>query len=278
MTTVSILQARMSSSRLPGKVMQEIAGKPMLTHVLERASQATQVNSVWVATTSQAADDPIEDLCRQQGFACYRGSMHDVLDRYYQAACAARAEVVVRLTADCPLLDPQLVDATLEAFRQGADFAANRLPPPWTRSFPIGLDVEVCSLDALQRAWREAAQPYHREHVMPYLYEGVAFTKRTETGKPHTGDTTYITQGVSAHGFKVSQLHHAPDYGSLRWTVDTPADLELVRQVYQRFSPDLTFSWKEVLALFAREPALAEINADIQHKTAFDVDERTGQL
>lgn len=274
MTTSAIIQARMSSLRLPGKVLQKIAGKPMLVHVIDRAQRANYIQSVWVATTTDPSDDPIEVLCKQQDIPCYRGSMHDVLDRYYQAARTARVEVIVRLTADCPLLDPGLVDATIDAFRKGADFAANRLPPPWTRSFPIGLDTEVCSFAALERAWKEARQSYHREHVLPYLYEGVSFEAKTD--QPEAGET-YVCRGDSLHGFHIAQLHHYPEYGTLRWTVDTPADLELVRQVFSRLAGKPDFNWLDVLALFESDPELARINADVQHKTAYDVDSRVNK-
>ena len=277
MNTIAIIQARMSSSRLPGKVLQPIAGKSMLELVIERSARARLINGVIVATSANASDDPIEALCKRQGIACYRGSMHDVLDRFYLAAQSAQAEEIVRITADCPLIDPGLIDTTLLAFREGADFAANRLPPPWRRSFPIGLDVEVCIMAALRRAWKEAGQKYQREHVMPYLYEGVVFEDETHLlpfGEQQATGTIYVSRGLSAHGFRATQLHHSPDYGSMRWTVDTPADLELVRQIYARFPGRSDFTWQEVLAVFEREPELAMINADTQHKTAFDVDER----
>lgn len=274
MNIVAIIQARMSSSRLPGKVLLDIAGKPMLAHVIERAWNAGGINSVWVATTMDASDDPIEALCNQHKVPCYRGSMHDVLDRYYHTAKLAEAEVIVRLTADCPLLDPALVDATLEAFMDGADFATNRLPHPWTRSFPIGLDVEVCSLSALQRAWTEAEQRYHREHVMPYLYDGASF--EANESQPESGKN-YILRGYSSRGFRLAQLHHYPDYGALRWTVDTPADLALVWEIFSRLGVQASFSWLDVLALFENDPNLAKLNADVQHNTAFDTDARVNR-
>jgi spore coat polysaccharide biosynthesis protein SpsF len=270
--TIAIIQARMASSRLPGKVMEEIGGKPMLLQVIERARQSRQIQEVWVATTSEPADDPVEELCRQHGIACYRGSMHDVLDRFIQTARAAEAEVIVRLTADCPLLDPHLVDKTIEALGEASDFATNRLPLPWRRSFPIGLDTEVCSRAALERAWREASQTYQREHVMPYLYDGVVYEPLTYEPAP---GKIYTEQGLSANGFRISQLHYTPDYGKLRWTVDTPADLEMVRQIFQRLPNHHVFSWLDVLAIFEKEPELAAINADIEHKTAYDVDARS---
>lgn len=263
----------MGSSRLPGKVVCEIAGKPMLAWVVERARRALTLDEVVVATSTHADDDPIETFCQEEEFFCFRGSMHDVLDRYYQAACALKAEILVRITGDCPFIDPGLIDATVGALWDNQkestrkdrfkpteypspigqtpryDFTANRLPPPWGRTYPIGLDVEVCTFDALEIAWREASEPHHREHVMPFLYEN---TDR----------------------FKIRLINHKIDYGDMRWTVDTPQDLKLVRQVASHFQDD-SFSWLDIIALFERAPELADINADVQHKTALDVDERT---
>jgi spore coat polysaccharide biosynthesis protein SpsF len=261
MGTVAIVQARMQANRLPGKVLLSISGQPMLVRVAERARRAKLLDGVMVATTTDSSDDPIEILCQQRGYVCYRGSMQDVLDRYYQAARRVRAQVVVRLTADCPLIDPDLIDEVVAAFFGGQvpqseervdppwDFAANRLPPPWQRTYPIGLDVEVCTFQALERAWREAGQPHQREHVMPYLYE--------QEGR-----------------FRVLVVNHDPDYGHLRWTVDTPEDLQLVRRVYASFPGRDDFTWQEVLDLFARQPQLAQINANIPHKSLLDVDAR----
>jgi spore coat polysaccharide biosynthesis protein SpsF len=288
--STAIIQARMSSSRLPGKVLREIgaansaARQPMLAHVVERAKQARLVQQVIVATTTDPSDDAIERLCAERGYPCYRGSLPDVLDRYYQAARQHQAETIVRITADCPLLDPAVVDLTIRAFLDGYDFAANRLPPPWTRSLPIGLDTEVCSFAALERAWKEADQPFHREHVMPYLYEGVSLSP-SPTPPPSISPSYHVTHGVSPRGFRIAQLHHSPDYGALRWTVDTPADLELVQQIFAHLTADKkpaaagqtdpALAWQTVLKLFQRHPELADINADIQHKTVFDVDTRT---
>ena len=288
---VAIIQARMSSSRLPGKVMLDIAGKPMLQHVIERAKMAKLVNQVVIATTTDPSDDLLEQFCQRQAIPCYRGSLPDVLDRFYQAAHQLRADVIIRLTADCPLLDPDVLDLTVLTFlgqhsqagnpppsikndSPGAfhfDFSANRLPPPWRRTLPIGLDVEVCSFDALERAWKETDQLYQREHVMPYLYESVQFSPSI-----YPDDVEwYVEQGVTPRGFRVALLNHLPDYGSLRWTVDTPADLEFVRQVYAQFDGQSSFGWQQVLALLGRQPELAAINAEIKHKSAYDVDQRT---
>ena len=266
----AIIQARMSSSRLPGKVLLDIAGQPMLTHMVERARRAATVDQVVVATTTDPSDDAIQRLCLERGYDCYRGSLPDVLDRYTQAARIFDAQIIVRLTADCPLLDPHVLDLTVQALA-GHDFAADRLPPPWSRSLPIGLDVEVVTRAALERAWDEAQERYHREHVLPYLYEGVVFDPQpTLVGE----QGYYILQGTSPRGFSITQLHHTPDHGALRWTVDTPADLELVRQVFTHLPDPLDLTWLDVLAIFEQHPELAEINAQIIHKTAFDTDQR----
>ena len=169
---IAIIQARMGSSRLPGKVLREIDGQPMLYRVVVRARHAQTLGRVVVATTTDSGDDPVEAFCLRQGFPVFRGDPFDVLDRYYQAAHTFHAETIVRLTADCPLLDPAEIDRTVRAFAAaGVDFAANRLPPPMKRTTPIGMDTEVVTMAALTRAWREAKAQYAREHVMPYIYE-----------------------------------------------------------------------------------------------------------
>ena len=285
---LAIIQARMSSSRLPGKVLLEISGQPMLVRVIERTRRAKMLDGVVVATTIDSSDDAIEELCQQRGYICYRGSMHDVLDRYYQAALSYKADVIVRVTGDCPLMDPVVMDETILTLwghpdfestsssiqskishPQSAihfDFAANRLPPPWYRTYPIGLDVEVCTFAALERAWKEADQPFQREHVMPYFYEGISPAKPEHVAP--------LQSFISQHGFRVAFLNHEPDYGQLRWTVDTPADLDLLRRIYEHFPGRDNFSWLEVLSLFEHEPGLAETNANIRSKIIYEVDQR----
>jgi spore coat polysaccharide biosynthesis protein SpsF len=285
---IAIIQARMSSSRLPGKVLMDIAGRPLLEHMLARTMRARSVDSIVVATTTDPSDDVLEQFCLAKAVPCFRGSLLDVLDRMYLAASHFHADVITRLTADCPLIDPTIIDLTVAAFfgqplsldppaaplipdtesRITNDFATNRLPPPWKRTLPIGLDVEVCSFDAMERAWKEADQIYQREHVMPYLYEGVVFVQSDKSTE------WYVDQGTTPRGFRVSLLNHQPDYGSMRWTVDTPADLEFVRQVFGHFKPFQVFDWQDVFTLLQREPELAAINAAVQHKSAFDVDQR----
>jgi spore coat polysaccharide biosynthesis protein SpsF len=247
---ITIIQARMASSRLPGKVLKQLGHRPVLDWMMARAKRAKRIDEVVVATTTDPSDDPVAAFCEEHSYPYTRGEMHDVLDRYYQAAKHFQADVVVRLTADCPFIDPEMLDANITTFLKAdppLDFAANRLP--LERTVPIGLDTEMCTFAALERVWREAQEPHHREHVMPYFYEN-----------PEEFNTLHIL--------------HEPDYGHLRWTVDTPEDLALLQEIVKHFPGRDDFSWLDVLKLVREHPELQEINADIQHKTHLDVDER----
>ena len=262
---VAIIQGRMSSSRLPGKILADIAGQPMLQRVFIRTSRAAAVTETIFATTTDPSDDRVAEYCDFSGIPFTRGSLFDVLDRYYQAANGARAEVVVRITADCPVIDPALIDDVVNTLLDDEyDFVCNRLPPPWHRTYPIGLDVEACTFKVLAKAWKEAQEPQHREHAMPYFYEGVELTTINRQ----------LQTGTSPRGFKIALLNHITDFGDYRWTVDTPEDLEFIRQVYSHFDDRDDFSWKEVLDLVHDEPELMDINAGVQHKTLKDIDKR----
>jgi spore coat polysaccharide biosynthesis protein SpsF len=269
MKTVAIIQARMGSSRLPGKVLLDIAGKPMMQRVIERTQRAHSLDSVTVATTTDPTDDPVAAFAASIGIPCTRGSLHDVLDRYYQAAKTHQADVIVRITADCPVVDPEVIDQTVRLVTENSafDFSCNRLPPPFGRTFPIGLDVEACTFAALQRAWQESTETFHREHVMPFIYEGTRLALRTPR----------IAEGVSPRGFRIAQLHHQPDYGSLRWTVDTPEDLVFMREIFTRLGNKTDFTWYDVLEIIQQHPELAQINAAVRHKTMTEVDERVSK-
>ena len=262
---VAIIQGRMNSSRLPGKILADNAGQPMLQRVFVRTSRSATVNETIFATTTDASDDTVAEYCDFSGIPFMRGSQFDVLDRYYQTAKQAKADIIVRITADCPIIDPELIDSVVNTLLEDEyDFACNRLPPPYHRTYPIGLDVEACKFKVLERAWKEAKEPQHREHVLPYLYEGVELTRQSRT----------LEIGTSTRGFKVALLHHTTDFGDYRWTVDTPEDLEFIQQVYSHFNGREDFSWKAVLDLVHNEPQLMQINANIQHKTLKDVDKR----
>jgi len=271
----------MASTRLPDKVLLDIGGRPMLAWVVERTQRAILVDEVIVATTTDPSDDPVAAFCSDSGYALTRGSVHDVLDRYYQTAKPYAPDNIVRITADCPLLDSVLVDQTIQALcgthspiapyqSSLIDFTANRLPLPWGRTYPIGLDVEVFTWNALQQAWHEADQKHHREHVTPYFYEDVPVADlHFKENNPSPA------KGVSPRGFHVALLHHEQDYGHLRWTVDTPEDLNFVCEVVSRLHNKEDFTWLDVLALVQCEPELMQINATIKHKTHLDVDNRT---
>lgn len=247
---VCIIQARMGSSRLPGKVMKDICGKPMLAWVVERLKASARIDEVVVATTTDPADDPIAAYCQSMRIHFHRGQVFDVLDRFYQTATRFEADIVVRVTADCPLIDAQLVDAVIAELQSNSlDFAANRLPPPYKRTYPIGLDVEVARMSALREAWQHAHEAHEREHVMPYLYAG-----------PRT--------------FKTAVLDAEEDHGSLRWTVDTLQDLEFIRQLTALMACRIDFGWLDVLNLVNQHPELSRINAEVAHKSLRDIDER----
>jgi len=231
---VALIQARMGSSRFPGKVLEDLAGRPMLWHVVRRVRRASRVDRVVVATTDRPVDDPIVRFCEQERISCFRGSEPDVLDRFYRAAKANDADVVVRITADCPLIDPAVIDTVLERFQLGGcDYACNVI----RYTYPDGLDTEVFSFAALEQAWREAAKPSEREHVTPYL--------RTDR---------FRVANVE------SEIPVSPS--QYRWTVDHPADLEFVRKVYAAFSENGEFGFREIFDLLKERPDLATIQAE----------------
>ena len=234
MKTVAIIQARMGSTRLPSKSLVEICGRPLLGHVIDRVGACQVVQELVVATTLDPTDDVLAAFVRAQGVPAYRGSPEDVLDRYSQAARLSGADVVVRITADDPFKDPDVIDlvaGTLLA-NPAVDYASNTLEP----TYPEGLDVEVFRAAALERAWREAGLPSEREHVTPYLW------KHPEL-------------------FRLANVRQTPDRSALRWTLDYPEDLEFARAIYTRLYLGQAFGQREILALLDREPGLQAINA-----------------
>lgn len=234
----AIIQARMGSSRLPGKVLEDIAGHTMLVRVINRLRASDLIDEVAVATTVRPQDDAIVAECNRCAVPVTRGNENDVLDRYYRAAKSNNADVVVRITSDCPLIDPEITDKTIDAFlEKRPDYASNTL----TRTYPRGLDTEVISYSALSRAWKEARQSYEREHVTPYIVE-------------HPKD------------FRLLAVTGDEDFGTYRWTVDTPEDLAFVRAVYSRLSSQPLFSWRDVLRLLEREPSLVDLNGTVAQK------------
>lgn len=255
-TTIAVVQARMSSQRLPGKVLAELSsgeGEPetVLDWVVQRVARATSVSKVVVATSTDDTDQPLVEHCEARGIATFRGSLDDVLDRVHAAARAHGAETVVRITADCPLIDPGIIDSVVEQhFATGADFTANRLPPPAARTFPVGLDVEVAQFEAVDHAWRTARERHHREHVMPFLYE--------VPGR-----------------FKVTIVDAPVDAGGVRWTIDTPEDLHAVRELIRVAHADVSTPWRELLAQWEGHPELEALNSHVAQRQGTDVDSRT---
>lgn len=239
MRIVAIIQARMGSTRLPGKVLAEIGGQSMLNRVVERVRCIPGVGEVVVATTESAPDEAVVQECTRIGAPVFRGSEGDVLDRYYRAAEAYRAEGVVRVSADCPLIDPGESGRVVDAFlAEAADLAANDLTP----SYPTGMGTEVMAAAALGSAWRDATLAYERTHVAPYLFQ-------------------------HPERFRLVNVASSVNYSHLRWTVDTSEDLEFVRAVYSRLDGSGGFDWQAVLSLLAREPGLVDLNRHIRQKT-----------
>lgn len=241
---VAIVQARMGSTRLPAKVLMDVAGVPMLARHVERLQRAVRVDEVVVATTREPADDAIAQLCQQRGWACFRGSEHDVLDRYVEAARAHAADVVVRTTADCPLIDPAIVDAVVAAVIDAethCDYASNCWPD---YSYPRGLDVEVFTRAALERAAREDTDALTREHVTAYMLE------HPERFRP---------RGVPL----------VPPCAELRWTVDTEEDLELLRRICAELDDDRQ-PWTAALAICNQHPEWPLLNRHVRQKGVRD--------
>lgn len=261
---VAIIQGRMSSSRLPGKVLLPIGDRSMLDRVIGRVARAKTISKIIVATSGDPSDDPIEAHCADLGVACFRGSLHDVLDRFYQACSPLSPDLVVRVTADCPFIDPDLIDQAVHIALDGSyDFVANRLPPPYQRTYPIGLDVEVCKFSALENAWRNAKETYFREHVMPYLYETVDLTIQPSG----------LRVGTSKFGFSVAVLDHLKNFGDARWTVDTREDLEFANAVAAGYDLSNT-NWLDLKQYLDTKPEVTALNAEVRHKTLKEVDHR----
>jgi glutamate-1-semialdehyde 2,1-aminomutase len=235
MKVVAIVQARLGSTRLPRKVLKPIGANSLIGVLLKRLSRSKEIDQVIVATSATPLNDPLEAEVRSLGFECFRGDENDVLDRYFQAATATGADVVVRITGDCPLIDPRLVDEVLCHFKATkADYTSNTAPP----TFPDGLDTEVFTYAALARAAKEATETYDREHVTPYL-------RRSE-------------------GFESSALKGEDDFSALRWTVDELADYEVVSRVFEHFAPDIHFGWQQVLDLKRTHPDIFAANHSIE--------------
>lgn len=231
---LAILQARISSSRLPGKVLKPILGKPMLLRQIERVGRAKKIDHLVVATSLDKSDDEIEKNCKTTNIDCFRGSLDDVLDRFYQAAKKYNPEHIVRLTGDCPLADPEVIDGIIKMHIEGGyDYTSNGI----IRTLPDGLDVEIFTYKALKESWHESFLPSHREHVTGFI-----------NSKPDRYSLGSYTKNT--------------DLSHLRWTVDEELDFVLVEKIYNELYPENpNFTTSDILELLERKPELKVINA-----------------
>ena len=241
MKVVAVVQARMGSTRLPGKVMRPLLGLPMLARLLERLARCQKLDDVVVATTDDGSERPIVELVDSLDVHVFRGSEDDVLARYYGAARQHAADVVVRITSDCPLIAPEVVDGCVEAFLASGgeiDYASNG----FRRTYPRGLDTEVFSMGALETAFSKAATPPDREHVTPFIWR-------------------------QPQRFRLLDVVDVEDHSDLRWTVDTPEDFELVSKIYGALYPtNPAFSYRDVLRLLGEHPEWSELNRHVEQK------------
>jgi spore coat polysaccharide biosynthesis protein SpsF len=240
MNIVMIIQARMGSTRLPGKVLLPLEDRTVLGQVIARALAVPSITQVCVATTESPKDDAIADECKKYQVMCVRGSEDDVLSRYYKAAVATKADHIVRITSDCPLLDVDVTESIIQLhLTSGADFTSNCLK----RQFPRGLDTEVFPMKVLREAHEEATSKFHREHVCPFLYQ--------QEGR-----------------YRLEHYQYPIDYSHYRWTVDTPEDYKLISILYKKlYIPGQFISWQQGIELLENEPELALINANVEQKT-----------
>jgi spore coat polysaccharide biosynthesis protein SpsF len=242
MKVVAIIQARMNSTRLPGKVMQQIADRTVLGHVVARVRLAKEIDEIIIATTTMEIDHTIVEEVNRLGCKVSRGSEEDVLSRYYHAALDVGADVVVRITSDCPLIDPNVIDAMLQWYKSNKYVVVSNAGAVLSnRTYPRGLDTEIFSFEILKEAFEHAEEPYQREHVTPYLYEkysNVYYYKNNE------------------------------DYSFHRWTLDTIEDLELITRIYQYlYKGNHDFFLKEIIQVFSEHPDLITINGNVEQKT-----------
>lgn len=241
MKVVAIIQARMGSTRLPGKVLMRVMGKPLFQYQLERLKRSKRIDQIIVASTTNVIDQPIIDLCYQLGIQTFRGSEEDVLERYFEAAKYFKADVIVRLTSDCPLIDPEIMDRIIGNFIDNYPeyhYVSNTID----RTFPRGMDVEVFSYFALEKAFEEGKEEIHREHVTPFIY-------------------------LNPSRFSINQIKENKDLSQFRWTVDTHEDFLLIEKIIEElYKRKPYFSIHEILRLMETKPDWILINGHIEQK------------
>jgi len=239
---LAVLQARVSSTRLPGKVLMPILNRPMLWYQLERIARSTRIDKIIVATSTESSDDPIEQLCTGYNIECYRGSLDDVLDRFYRSVAPYRPDHIVRLTGDCPLADPELIDKIVTFHLSNSfDYTSNTLAP----TFPDGLDVEVFKYSCLTSAWQNANLSSEREHVTSFIYK-------------------------QPSRYRLGNYANSRDLSNLRWTVDEPSDFKLIMTIYNQLYPNNpNFSTEDVLSLIDTYPELVNLNIHLARNEGY---------
>lgn len=239
MKVVAIIQARMGSTRLPGKIMKEVMGKPLLEYQIERVKRAKTIDEIIIATTTKKADDQIAEFCEQLSIPCYRGSEEDVLARYYEAATKYKADIIVRITSDCPVIDPEVIDRVVDKYLNGGyDYVSNTIE----RTFPRGMDIEVFSYKSLEKAHKNAKKQSEREHVTPYLY-------------------------LNDNNFKLGKFLGVNDYSKYRLTVDTIEDFQVIKIIIQELSEkNKLFGMKDIIYFLSSNPEIVKINENIEQK------------
>lgn len=239
---LAILQARVSSTRLPGKVLKPILGTPMILLEIERIKRSKLIDRLVVATSTDKTDDSLETLCNEENIPCFRGKLDDVLDRFYQTALENKPEHIVRLTGDCPLIDPSIIDQTVSFYiKNNFDYAGNAVEP----TFPDGLDVEVFSFSCLKQAWEEATLLSEREHVTPFIHN-------------------------NPERFRIGHFKNSIDISHLRWTVDELLDFELINKIYRAlYTDNPMFSTNDVLNLLKKYPELEYYNTKFSRNEGY---------
>jgi len=235
---IAIVQARMGSTRLPGKSLIVIEGRPLLEHIVNRVSYSKTIDEIIIATTTEPEDKPIVRLAEKLHVATYTGSSEDVLDRFYQAANLFGGKVIVRITADDPFKDPKVIDEIVNYYfsQSELDYVSNTIEP----SYPIGIDVEVFSYRALERAWKESDSVIFREHVTPYIWRNPSL-------------------------FKVANYKYSEQLSHLRWTIDTKKDLQMTKEVYKElYVDDKIFYMDDILQLLRKRTHISDINSDVE--------------
>ncbi len=239
---LAILQARVSSTRLPGKVLMPILGVPMILLEIERIRRSKFIDKLIVATSICGTDDPLENLCKEHSINCFRGELEDVLDRFYHTALQYHPEHIVRLTGDCPLIDPSIIDQVISFYmKNNYDYAGKAIE----QTFPDGLDVEVLRFSCLKQAWEEAVMPSEREHVTPYIHKNPEL-------------------------FSIGHYKNSIDLSNLRWTVDEPLDFELITKIYESIYPDNPkFSTQDILCFLEKRPEFKYYNTKYQRNNGY---------